>query len=58
MPNVRNMGCCAHVATVIYYLSWARWQEKIPRPAEKLTDPYRGDSDSEAEGQPGAPEAE
>lgn len=37
-PNgMRTVGCCAHVACVIYYLSYARYQSKILRPADFLT---------------------
>ena len=35
--GLRTVGCCAHVATVIYYLSRARFQAVIHRPAHQLT---------------------
>lgn len=37
-PNGRRtIGCCAHVAAIIYYLSYARYLSKIIRPAEILS---------------------
>ncbi|EZA62071.1 hypothetical protein X777_06965, partial [Ooceraea biroi] len=36
----RTVGCCSHVAAVIYYLVHARYLSKIVRPAEKLTKPF------------------
>lgn len=37
-PNgLRTVGCCSHVAAIIYYLSHARYLSKIIRPAEILT---------------------
>ena len=33
----RTIGCCSHVAAVIYYLSHARYLAKIVRPAEILS---------------------
>lgn len=35
--GMRTIGCCSHVAAVVYYLSYARYQSKILRPAEKLS---------------------
>lgn len=35
--GMRTIGCCSHVAAIIYYLSHARYQSKIFRPAEKLS---------------------
>lgn len=32
----RTVGCCAHVMTVIWYLSWARYQENVNAPAQFL----------------------
>jgi len=47
--GARTVGCCSHVATVVFYLSHARWQPVIPRPAEHLTDLFvPHESDSEA----------
>ena len=53
--GARTAGCCSHVATVLYYLSWARWQEVIPRPAEKLTDLFVP-ADSGSDDEDGMPE--
>lgn len=33
----RTVGCCSHIATVIYYLSHARYLTKILRPAQILS---------------------
>ena len=30
----RTMGCCSHVAAIIYYLSYGRYLSKTLRPAE------------------------
>ncbi|XP_058810622.1 uncharacterized protein LOC131675604 [Phymastichus coffea] len=41
-PNgLRTVGCCCHVAAVIYYLALARYDNKIFKPAEKLTTLFR-----------------
>lgn len=32
----RTVGCCAHVMTIIWYLSWARYQPNITPPAQHL----------------------
>lgn len=29
----RTIGCCAHIASMVYFLSWARHQEQIDAPA-------------------------
>ncbi|XP_052742778.1 uncharacterized protein LOC112055836 [Bicyclus anynana] len=34
----RTVGCCAHVMSIIWYLSWARYQENIVPPAQFLDD--------------------
>ena len=34
--GARTVGCCSHVAAIIYYLSHARYLSKIIRPAEIL----------------------
>ncbi|XP_028038214.1 uncharacterized protein LOC114248965 [Bombyx mandarina] len=34
----RTVGCCAHVMTIIWYLSWARYQDNIVPPALFLDD--------------------
>ena len=37
-PNgARTVGCCSHVATALFYLSFARFQTSIRRPAAALT---------------------
>ena len=33
----RTVGCCSHVAAIIVYLSWARYLDKIVKPAEFLS---------------------
>jgi hypothetical protein len=33
----RTVGCCSHVAAIVYYLSYARFLSNILRPAEILT---------------------
>lgn len=33
----RTIGCCSHIAVVIYYLSYGRYLSKSIRPAEVLT---------------------
>lgn len=35
--GLRTIGCCAHVATIIFYLSHARYLSRIVRPAETLS---------------------
>lgn len=35
--GLRTVGCCSHVAAVIYYLSHGRYLSKIPRPNERLS---------------------
>lgn len=34
----RTVGCCAHVMTVIWYISWARFEQNITPPAQFLDD--------------------
>ncbi|XP_045457339.1 uncharacterized protein LOC123667489 [Melitaea cinxia] len=34
----RTIGCCAHIASMVYFLSWARHQEQIDTPARFLDD--------------------
>lgn len=36
----RTAGCCSHLATVIYYLSNARYKANILKPADVLTEIY------------------
>ena len=33
----RTVGCCSHIAAIIYYLSHAKYLSKIVRPAEILS---------------------
>lgn len=42
----RTIGCCSHVAAIIYYLSYARYQSKIVRPAEILSRIFIKDKNS------------
>ena len=35
--GARTVGCCSHVAAVVFYLSHARYQYRVIRPAEILT---------------------
>lgn len=35
--GLRTVGCCAHVATIIYFLGHARYLSKIIHPAQILT---------------------
>ena len=35
--GARTVGCCSHVAAIIYYLSHARYLSRIIRPAEILS---------------------
>jgi hypothetical protein len=35
--GLRTLGCCAHVASVIYYFSYGRYLENIKSPASFLT---------------------
>uniref|UniRef100_A0A2H1VBB2 SFRICE_028392 n=1 Tax=Spodoptera frugiperda TaxID=7108 RepID=A0A2H1VBB2_SPOFR len=36
MVGRRTVGCCAHIMTIIWFLSWARYQKIINPPAEFL----------------------
>lgn len=42
----RTVGCCSHVAAVIYYLSHARYLARIPRPAQTLSGLFKKDNES------------
>lgn len=35
--GMRTVGCCSHIAAIVYYLSHARYLSKIIRPAETLS---------------------
>ena len=35
--GLRTVGCCCHVVAIIYFLSFARYETEIIRPAELLT---------------------
>ncbi|CAH2104791.1 unnamed protein product [Euphydryas editha] len=44
-PNGRRtVGCCSHLAAVIYYLSYGRYLTKIPRPAEQLSQLFKNEN--------------
>lgn len=54
--GLRTVGCCAHVATIIYFLGHARYLSRIIRPAQILTNLFsvqsvepviEGDSDED-----------
>lgn len=52
--GLQTIGCCCHIAAIIYYLSHARYLAKILKPAEILSDLFKKtnnipviDSDSE-----------
>lgn len=34
----RTVGCCAHIMSIIWYLSWARYQDHVAPPAQFLDD--------------------
>jgi len=36
--GLRTVGCCAHIATVLWYLGYARHLPEIPIPADFLND--------------------
>ncbi len=36
--GLRTVGCCANVMTILWYLSFARYQAEIPRPANRLNE--------------------
>lgn len=43
-PNgKRTVGCCSHVAAVVFYLSNGRYKSKIINPAEILTELFSED---------------
>lgn len=35
--GARTVGCCSHIATMIYFLSFARYQSRIVQPSAQLT---------------------
>jgi hypothetical protein len=35
--GMRTVGCCSHVASIIYFLSHGKYLEHIPNPNSKLT---------------------
>lgn len=41
--GIRTVGCCSHLAAIIYYLSNARYMSKIIRPAKTLTKLFRNE---------------
>ncbi|KAL0879449.1 hypothetical protein ABMA27_003200 [Loxostege sticticalis] len=36
----RTVGCCAHTMSIIWYLGWARYQDNIVPPAERVSISY------------------
>ncbi|CAH2100482.1 unnamed protein product [Euphydryas editha] len=42
--GLRTIGCCSHVAAIIFYLAHARYLAKIPRPAEILNSLFNKDN--------------
>lgn len=42
--GARTVGCCSHIATVLYFLSNARYRYRIIRLAEILSDLFRHDA--------------
>ena len=38
--RIRSVGCCSHIAAIIYYLSHARYFSKILKPAEILCEMF------------------
>ena len=38
--GLRTIGCCSHIASIIYYFSRARYLAKIVRPAEILNNVF------------------
>jgi len=40
----RTVGCCSHVAAIIYYLSYGRYLSKIPKPAQILSELFKKDN--------------
>ena len=47
----RIAGCCAHVATVLYYLCYAKYTETIP-PASQLNSIFVNISENQAANRP------
>lgn len=44
-PNgLRTVGCCSHIAAVVYYLSYARYLSRILRPAQALSDIFTSEN--------------
>lgn len=39
--GLRTVSCCSHIAAIVYYLSHGRFLNKIPRPAEKLSNLFK-----------------
>ena len=42
--GLRTVGCCSHVAAIIFYLSHGRYLAKIPRPAAILNTLFNKDN--------------
>ena len=45
--GARTLGCCAHVASVLWYLGFARHQEKIKYPSTQLLGVFKDAGDRE-----------
>lgn len=45
--GLRVVGCCSHVATIIWYFGYAKYLEQIPHPARHLS--YLFDEEEEIE---------
>ena len=37
----RTVGCCSHVAAIVYYLAHARYFSKIIKPADNLSELFQ-----------------
>ncbi len=35
--GMRTVGCCSHVASIIYFLSFGKYLDHIPNPSSELT---------------------
>lgn len=42
--GLRTVGCCSHIAAIIYYLSYGRYLSRIPRPNLKLSSLFKNES--------------
>ncbi|CAF1125525.1 unnamed protein product [Brachionus calyciflorus] len=37
----RTIGCCSHIASIIFYFGYARYLDEIPKPASLLSSIYQ-----------------